>query len=134
MLAKYCGDSDGRLNKRHRARNEGIPLPITQRCIRLAQYSLLHHSINLRRVSRPIEPPSASNSLLADEPEGVGEGIRDGMGEGSLEVVKLFPFERLVSLSLPFAFASLPAAVKVVRFPVPNLLQEWPTFERVLLS
>lgn len=74
-----------------------------------------------------MEPPSASDSLLDDELEGVGEGVLEDTGEGSLlmlaDFTAPFPLTRVFTESFPLAFASLPAAVKVARFPVPNLLQ-----------
>ncbi len=56
---------------------------MTHKRIRLAQYSFDHHSISLRRVSRPTAPPSASDSLPEETAEGAGDGIRDGLGDGA---------------------------------------------------
>lgn len=55
--------------------------------MRLAQYSLLHHSISRRRVSLPIVPPSASFSLLLELTEGEGEATRLGIGDGPRDAV-----------------------------------------------
>lgn len=92
--------------------------------MRLAQYSLPHHSTNLRRVSRPTVPPSGSASLEVDLEDGAGEGTLDGTEEDAA-----VPFTSMCLFSLPsasnfvLAFISLPAALSVSRFPVPNLLQ-----------
>ena len=117
---------------------------MTHKFILLAQYSLLHHSTNLRRVSRPTAPPSASDSLAADATEGTGEGIRDGnldeigdavvlvFADAPLGVIQPFTFE--YPFSFPFALSSLPAFDRLSLFPLPNLFQTWPSLLRCLFS
>lgn len=91
-----------------------------QRFIRLAQYSSVHHFINLRRISRPTAPPSASAS------EGRGEGNRDVVEERVRS-------ERAVSFTSS-RILSLAALDKLSRLPVPNLLQTWSGLLRCLLT
>ena len=136
---------------------KSLPFPTTQSLMRLAQYSLLHHSTNLRRVSRPTTPPSASDSLPEPEPlEGVGEGTLDGIGVtaklpsadfNSVPLIPLTPFTRLVPLTVPLspfdaltpvlnaplAFKSLPTLDKLSLLPLPNLLHGCPGLLRYLL-
>lgn len=101
------------------------------RRIRLAQYSLLHHSTNRRRVSRPIAPPSASKSLLLEVTEGAGDDIRDGIGDGARLTGR-----ELATLSdnRPLALRFFAACDKLSRFPLPNLLHTWPSLLRCLFS
>lgn len=80
-----------------------IPLPRMQRCIRLAQYSFVHHSTTRLRVSLPTAPPSDSLSLEVEATEGAGDGIREGLGDGAK-----IPLVAGAS-SLPCALRSFPA-------------------------
>jgi hypothetical protein len=81
--------------------------------MRLAQYSLFHHSTNLLLVSLPTDPPSASTSLAIDIMLGAGECALEGRGVGAKLVATdedpllddSFPFP----FNLFFAFNSLPA-------------------------
>jgi hypothetical protein len=104
-----------------------LPFPMTHTLILLAQYSLLHHSTNRRRVSRPTVPPSASDSLDVDATDGEGDAPRDGMGDGPRLVIgdgpEPFSFRLPLPFSLPLAFRSLPALDKLSLFPLPNLFQ-----------
>lgn len=109
------------------------PFPINVKPILLAQYSLLHHSTRRRRVSRPIAPPSDSDSLPLDWFEGAGDATRDGIGEGNIEADN-DAFLAMASARSPFAFKALPASVNVRLFPLPNLLHTWPGLLRCLLS
>ena len=93
--------------------------------IRLAQYSLLHHSSKRRRVSRPTNPPSASNSLLFDEVDGAGDDPRLGIGDW---------LTGLSRIGLWFFLSTLAAFVKLSLFPLPNLDQTWPGLLKCLLT
>lgn len=112
------------------------PFPTIARLIRLAQYSLLHHSMSLRRVSLPTMPPSASLSLFAELTDGAGDATRDGMGDGSKVLLGVSERDAraLSPSSACFSFSDLAAAVNVALFPVPNLLQACPRFVRCLFS
>ena len=90
--------------------------------IRLAQYSLLHHSTSRRRVSRPTEPPSASDSLLFEAKEGAGECTREGMGERPWTGESFSN----VRLSFPWDFNSLAVLDILSRVPLPNFDQTCP--------
>lgn len=90
--------------------------------IRLAQYSLDHHSMSLRLVSRPTEPPSLSFSLAIELTDGAGDATRLGIGDGA-DKDKPLPFRKLLkgAFSIPFPFRTRRAAsVKVRLLPVPN--------------
>lgn len=114
---------------------------MTHNLIRLAQYSLLHHSINLLLVSRPTSPPSASPpSLIAEFTEGAGDGILDGAAL-ALGVKNPLPLPLTVDSAATLflsaasaAFASLPTLVKLSLFPLPNLFQTCPSLVKCLLS
>lgn len=101
------------------------PFPMMHKRIRLAQYSLLHHSTSRRRVSRPTEPPSASESLLFEATEGAGEGTREGMVEMSESTWRWEPFS-IVRMSFPFIFNSFAAIERLSRLPLPNFDQTCP--------
>ena len=94
------------------------PLPTTHSRILLAQYSRLHHSTSLRRVSRPTTPPSPSSSLLMELTEGDGEGARESLGVGARLPSALFmtPFPRAL-----LALSSLPTFDRLSLLPEPNL-------------
>lgn len=111
------------------------PFPMTHSFILLAQYSVLHHSTNRRRVSRPTVPPSGSDSLEVDAIDGAGEAPREGMGVGWRLVFDdggLSGF--VVPFSFPLALRSLPAFDRLSLFPLPNLLQTCPSLLRCLFS
>ena len=102
--------------------------------MRLAQYSLLHHSMSRLLVSLPTEPPSDSFSLPEELSDGAGDATRLGIGEGAdrtplaINVLK-------GCLSTPLPFRALRAAsVKVFLFPVPNFFHGCPGRVRCLLS
>src|ERR1700744_4184098 len=98
--------------------------------IRLAQYSLLHHSTRRRRVSRPTKPPSSLDSRVEKElTDETGDGREEGRGEWA-------PFCIFATPLIPFSsFLNFRAAlVKLALFPVPNLLHTWPGLERCLLT
>src|ERR1700761_7342754 len=98
--------------------NQNRPLPIMHNLIRLAQYSLAHHSTRRRRVSRPTGPPSSLDSRVEIElTEETGDGREEGRGEGA-------PFCKLAAPLIPFppsSFNLRAGLVKLALFPVPNL-------------
>lgn len=101
------------------------PFPMTHKRIRLAQYSLVHHWTSRRRVSRPMEPPSESDSLLFEATEGAGEGIREPTGERSALRWSRVSFW-IIPLSFPWAFNSFAALERDSLFPEPNFDQTCP--------
>lgn len=114
------------------------PLATTTRLIRPAQYSFDHHSISLRRVSRPTAPPSASSSLAAECVDGAGDATREGIGVGRalpfLELEPDVPNLGALLMFLAVLTAVLAASVNVFLFPVPNLNHGWPGFDKCLFS
>ena len=111
---------------------------MTQRRIRLAEYSLCHHSTSLLRVSRPTAPPSPSSSLkLEEDVDGAGDAAREAKGVAArlLELdplVDVFPL--LSDFKRPLALRSRAALERLSMLPLPNLLQGCPGFVRCLLS
>ena len=109
------------------------------RLIRPEQYSLLHHSIKRRLVSRPILPPSASFSLFVELTDGAGEAIRLGIGEGTVPACP-FPLRKLLKDGFSAGkfpervFADLAASVSVALLPVPNFFQGCPGRVRCFVS
>ena len=106
------------------------PLPTMHRRIRLAQYSLLHHSTKRRRVSRPTEPPSKSFSLLVESVEraidGAGEPLREGSGVEATLRFGLDLSAPLLGRSFPCCLSSRADLDKLSRLPLPNFDHAWP--------
>jgi hypothetical protein len=106
--------------------------PTMHKRILLAQYSLLHHSTSRRRVSRPTEPPSASDSLLVEAMEGAGEGTREGMGERP--ELRWVEEPLIIPLSFPLVFNSFAAIDRLSRCPLPNFDQTCPGWVKCLFN
>lgn len=116
----------------HICRKSHSPLPTTHRRILPAQYSLLHHSTSLRRVSRPTTPPSPSDSLGTDLTEDAGDGALDSAGVGAKEPSA--PFMAPSPFNRPLALRSLPTFSRLSLLPEPNLRQGWYSLLKCLLT
>jgi hypothetical protein len=118
-------------NRKKEEPQSHIPLPIIHNLIRLAQYSLLHHSTSLLLVSLPIAPPSASVSLSLLATDNAGDAILDGIGDGAtLGVLDT----TLLSANLPCACSVLAACDRLSLLPLPNFRQTCPSLLRCLFS
>lgn len=112
------------------SRHTSVPLPKTASFIREPPYSLDHHSISRRRVSRPAAPPSNSTSDVAD---GAGDPSL-GVNIPGLSKLLLLDVVNPFSAILACRAASRPAANRLSRLPLPNFLHLCPSWLRPLPS